>query len=92
MQTWGPLRPLEDRQLRRLRQAVPMTMSELAERAGCSFKQVHRIETTMARPSGELATRIAHVLTEALGRPVSRYEFFTPRPPRPRRTRPTTET
>lgn len=70
--------------MRRLRQAVPMPMTELAERSGCSYAHLRRVETTEARPSGELATRLAQVLSEALGREVSRYEFYSDREPRPR--------
>lgn len=85
MTSWGPLLPIERQKLRRLRLAVPLSLSELAERAGCSVGHLRRIETTFFRPSGELATRIAHVLSTELGRDVSPSEFYEPRDPRPRR-------
>lgn len=85
MTLWGPHLPPERRKLRKLRQAVPLSMSELAERAGCSYQHLRRLETTGFRPSPELATRIAQILSEALGRDVSRYEFSDDAPPRSRR-------
>lgn len=84
MTSWGPLLPVERQRLRRLRLAVPWTLTELAERSDCSVAHLRRVETTEYRPSPELAARLAQALSDGLGRRVSLDEFFTFRPPKPR--------
>ena len=85
MTSWGPLRPANRQRLRRLRVAVTWTLTELAERAGCSVGHLRRVETTEYQPSPELAARLARALTVGLGRRVDLAEFFEFREPRPRR-------
>lgn len=72
-----PKIPVEHQRLRRLRQSVPVSVSELAEAAGCSVGHLRRVETTTFRPSPELATRLAQALSKMLGRQVHPAEFYT---------------
>ena len=85
MNGWGPLRPVERQNLRRLRVAVPYTLQELSELAGCSLGHLRRVETTYMRPSPELASRLARALSTGLGRQVDLNEFYEWRPPRQRK-------
>ena len=75
----APTATVGDR-LRSLRQAVPVTMAELASAAGCSYGHLRMIEEGYRRPSPELATRLAQQLTRLAGRDITVAEFYEPRP------------
>ena len=67
-----------DWRLRHLRKSTSMSMSELADAAGCHYHHLQMIETGHRRPSPELAQRIADALGEQLKRRIEPGEFHTP--------------
>lgn len=62
--------------LRTLRQALPVSMSALADAAGCSYGHLRMIEEGYRSPSPELAVRLAHALTAHAGRTIDVTEFY----------------
>lgn len=68
--------------LRTIRQSLPVSMSALADAAGCSYGHYRMIEEGYRRPSPELATRIARALTASAGRTVDVTEFYDALPRR----------
>jgi transcriptional regulator with XRE-family HTH domain len=78
MNSSWPKIPRSEQHLRRLRESADVSVSVLADAAGCSPGHLRRVETTTYQPSGALAFRLARALSGLLGREVATAEFFDP--------------
>lgn len=70
-------RVIDGAKLRALRQQAGLYMADLAAKVKCSKGHIRNMETAGDQPGPELAHRLAHALTEALGHPVTLDDFST---------------